>query len=86
MRCEARRSMPRLPTRDAAGPPVKRVFGVPHWLLLHTARAAIALVAATLRHNPAARLAALWDVAYGMGVAHEMRTQRHAAQATAAGD
>jgi hypothetical protein len=80
------RGQTRLPTRDPAGPAVRQVFGVPRWLLLHTARAAIALVGATLRHNPAARLAALWEVAYGMGVAHEMRTRRHAAQATAAGD
>lgn len=60
-----------------------RVLGVPRYLIRHTARAAAAYVAATLTGDPAARFAALWDIAYGMGVAREIRSQHRAMQAGA---
>ncbi len=67
------RGQTRLSGTDVDGP---RVFGVPRYLIRHTARAATAYLAAALNGEPAARFAALWDIAYGLGVAREMRFRR----------
>jgi glycosyltransferase involved in cell wall biosynthesis len=74
----------RMAPNGGGDPSLKRVMGVPRYLLPMIARAAGAYVWTLARRDPAAQIEALWSVAYLAGVAHEMQSIHRTTRQTAA--
>jgi glucosyl-dolichyl phosphate glucuronosyltransferase len=64
----------RMAPNGGGDPSLKRVRDVPLYLLPMIVRAAGAYAGTLLKRNPSAQMEALWNVAYLVGVAHEMQS------------